>query len=116
MNKAIAIIGAGYVGLPLAVAFAQAGRPVTCIDADQTKVDEINAGRSLHRGRRLGRARPARHRRDAAASSTTPPVDGAGAILICLPTPLSTNREPDLTIVTDGDRGDRRATCSRARS
>ena len=46
MTKPIAIIGAGYVGLPLAVAFAEAGRSVICIDSDPAKIAEITAGRS----------------------------------------------------------------------
>ena len=46
MPSDIAIIGAGYVGLPLAVAFAQAGQRVHCIDTDPDKVDAIAAGRS----------------------------------------------------------------------
>ena len=46
MPSDIAIIGAGYVGLPLAVAFAQAGQRVHCIDTDADKVDAIAAGRS----------------------------------------------------------------------
>jgi UDP-N-acetyl-D-mannosaminuronate dehydrogenase len=50
MPSDIAIIGAGYVGLPLAVAFAQAGRRVHCIDTNPDKVDAIAAGREHARG------------------------------------------------------------------
>ena len=100
MNDAIVIIGAGYVGLPLAVAFAEAGRPVTCIDADPSKVGEITAGRSYIEdvpSETLAGLVAAGTLR---ASTSYAPCADAGAILICLPTPLSTNREPDLTIVT----------------
>jgi len=46
MSTDIAIVGAGYVGLPLATAFAQAGRPVVCVETDAARVADINAGRS----------------------------------------------------------------------
>ena len=46
MSAQIAIIGAGYVGLPLAVAFAEAGCRVTCVDVDAARVAELAAGRT----------------------------------------------------------------------
>ena len=101
MTKLIAIIGAGYVGLPLAVAFAEAGRSVICIDSDPAKIAEITAGRSyiedvdgdqLQRLVTTGKLR---------ASTSYAPCADAAAIVICLPTPLSTNREPDLSIITE---------------
>jgi len=99
MSAQIAIVGAGYVGLPLAVAFAEAGRNVVCLDTDQALVEAINRGRS--------------HVEDVAdetlaglvgegclRASTDPAVCAeADAVLLCLPTPLSTNREPDLSIL-----------------
>ena len=45
-ERGVAVVGAGYVGLPLATAFAAAGLRVVCIDADPIKVDAIRAGRS----------------------------------------------------------------------
>jgi UDP-N-acetyl-D-glucosamine dehydrogenase len=99
MSAQIAIVGAGYVGLPLAVAFAEAGRDVVCLDTDQALVEAINRGLShvedvadetlagLVGERRL-------------RASTDPAVCAeADAVLLCLPTPLSTNREPDLSIL-----------------
>jgi UDP-N-acetyl-D-glucosamine dehydrogenase len=99
--KSIAIIGAGYVGLPLALAFAQAGRTVVCVEYDQEKVAEINAGRSYIEDVDAGEL--GRLVADGLLSATGDYAvcADAGAILICLPTPLSTNREPDLTIVTE---------------
>ena len=101
MTKLIAIIGAGYVGLPLAVAFAEADRSVICIDSDPAKIAEITAGRSyiedvdgdqLQRLVTTGKL---------SASTSYAPCADAAAIVICLPTPLSTNREPDLSIITE---------------
>ncbi len=49
----VGIIGLGYVGLPLAVAFAQEGCDVVAVDVDARKIEAIAAGRVLHRGRSL---------------------------------------------------------------
>ena len=101
MSKAIAIIGAGYVGLPLAVAFAEAGRPVVCIDSDPTKVAEITAGRSYIEDVSSSALAQLVAAGTVSADTDYAACEQADAILICLPTPLSTNREPDLTILTD---------------
>jgi len=99
MASDIAIIGAGYVGLPLAVAFAGAGNSVHCIDSDPDKIASIASGKSyitdvpdeelsaLVADGRL------------TAGGDIAAVAGAGAILICVPTPLSANREPDVSVV-----------------
>jgi UDP-N-acetyl-D-glucosamine dehydrogenase len=99
MASDIAIIGAGYVGLPLAVAFAQAGKRVHCLDTDPAKVSAIGAGESYI---------------DDVPSPDLAALTGAGlltagndyaavadvdAIVICVPTPLSDNREPDVSII-----------------
>jgi UDP-N-acetyl-D-glucosamine dehydrogenase len=96
----IAVIGLGYVGLPLTMVFAQAGVEVVGIEASQERCDQVNAGSSyiqdvasadLQRmvDKGLVRATP-----DYAAA------EDCAAHLICLPTPLSRNREPDLSVVT----------------
>jgi UDP-N-acetyl-D-glucosamine dehydrogenase len=99
MATDIAIIGAGYVGLPLAVAFGQAGAAVHCVDSDGDKVQAIAAGESYI---------PDVPSADLAAlvgggklSAGTDPaaVADAHSILICVPTPLSENREPDVSII-----------------
>jgi UDP-N-acetyl-D-glucosamine dehydrogenase len=90
----IGIVGLGYVGLPLAVAFAEAGEDVIGVDVDAGKIAGLRAGRS--------------HVEDIPAEwlervagrieYTTRAVDlhQAEAILVCVPTPLNRNREPDL--------------------
>ena len=99
MSAQIAIVGAGYVGLPLAVAFAEAGREVVCLDTDQALVAAINRGLShvedVADQTLAGLVGEGRLR-----ASTNPAVCAdADAVLLCLPTPLSTNREPDLSIL-----------------
>ena len=90
----IGIVGLGYVGLPLAVAFADAGHDVIGVDVDAAKVAGLRAGRSHVEDipsewleRVAGRI-----------EYTTRAVDlhRAEAILVCVPTPLNRNREPDL--------------------
>src|SRR5215218_7790401 len=90
----IGIVGLGYVGLPLAVAFAEAGEEVIGVDVDPAKIAGLREGRS--------------HIEDIPSSAlaavagrmqfTTRAVDlhEAEAILVCVPTPLNRNREPDL--------------------
>ncbi len=90
----VGIIGLGYVGLPLAVAFAEAGVQVVAVDVDPRKVSSIAAGESYIEdisSERLQAALPLIE-----ASSHYAPLARAGAVLICVPTPLTPNREPDL--------------------
>jgi UDP-N-acetyl-D-glucosamine dehydrogenase len=93
-GASVGIIGLGYVGLPLAVAFAEAGHHVVALDADSSKVAAIADGRSYiediasDRLRAVaGRMRPTTRYADLAQ------VD---AVVIAVPTPLTANREPDL--------------------
>ncbi len=99
MAHGVAIIGAGYVGLPLAIAFAEAGERVVCVDIDAAKVAAIGRGESHIED--VPSADVARHVGDGSLTATT---DYAGvadcrAILICVPTPLSENREPDVSMI-----------------
>ncbi len=100
MTADIAIVGAGYVGLPLAVEFARAGRTVVCVEADPRKVEAIGRGESYVED--VPGADLASLVEDGKLTATRDyaAVAGADAVLICLPTPLSRNREPDLSIVT----------------
>jgi UDP-N-acetyl-D-glucosamine dehydrogenase len=91
----VAIIGAGYVGLPLAVAFAQEGAEVVCLDSDPAKVEALAAGRSYVED--IDDAALA-----AVSGRLVPTGDAAElasceAVIICVPTPLTSSREPDLT-------------------
>jgi UDP-N-acetyl-D-glucosamine dehydrogenase len=91
---AVGIIGLGYVGLPLAVAFVEAGEDVVAVDVDPRKVSLINAGESYIEdipSEVLRRALP-----KIEATSHYQPLARTDAVLICVPTPLTPNREPDL--------------------
>src|SRR6188472_1266553 len=105
MPTDVGIVGAGYVGLPLAVEFARAGRTVVCVEADPRKVEAIGRGESYVEdvpGAGLAGLVEA----DAlSATGDYAAVADAGAVLICLPTPLSRNREPDLSILTAATEG-----------
>ena len=99
MASDIAIIGAGYVGLPLAVAFAGAGSSVHCIDTDNDKVASIAAGRSYIPDVPDEALATLVAAGTLTAGGDVAAVAEAEAILICVPTPLSANREPDVSIV-----------------
>jgi UDP-N-acetyl-D-glucosamine dehydrogenase len=100
----LAIIGAGYVGLPLATAFAQAGLRVVCIDADPMKVDAIRRGESYIEDVRSSVLAELVVAGTLSADTEMARVHDVDAILLCLPTPLSTHREPDLRILTSATR------------
>jgi UDP-N-acetyl-D-glucosamine dehydrogenase len=95
----IGIVGLGYVGLPLAVAFAEAGHEVVGLDTDQRKVEGLNAGRSHVEDVADATLAPLAER----LWATTNHADLASceAIVICVPTPLTGSREPDLTYLLD---------------
>jgi len=95
----IAIIGLGYVGLPLGLRFAEAGVSVLGLDIDPKKVDAIEAGRSYIRHIESGRLNAAREADRFRASTDFSRVAEVEAILICVPTPLNRYREPDLSYV-----------------
>ncbi|MGN6585944.1 MAG: nucleotide sugar dehydrogenase [Solirubrobacterales bacterium] len=91
----IGIVGLGYVGLPLAVAFARAGQEVVGLDADPSKVESLQAGRSYIEDI----SDEALADVEVPISATTSYADLAScdAVIICVPTPLTSSREPDLT-------------------
>ena len=93
----IGIVGLGYAGLPLALAFAETGFEVTGIDLDDSKVSALKEGRSYlvdvpveRYGKVDGRVKPTT---DYAA------VADLDALTICVPTPLSKTRTPDLSYI-----------------
>jgi UDP-N-acetyl-D-glucosamine dehydrogenase len=99
MKPDVAIVGAGYVGMPLARAFAEGGKTVVLVDIDEEVVAGINRGES-HIGDVPSDALSALVDRGQVSATTDYDVlRDADAILIALPTPLSSQREPDLSIV-----------------
>ena len=95
----VGVIGLGYVGLPLAAAFAEAGVPVLGLDAIQSKVDQINAGRSYIEDVPSDRLSPLTAAGLIRATTNWDEIRRVDAVLICLPTPLDEHREPDLSAV-----------------
>src|SRR3954467_10369407 len=97
----VAIVGAGYVGVPLAHVFAGAGHTVMLVDVQADRIEQLNRGESYIED--VPSAELQKHL-DAGLLSATTDYDelrSADAILVALPTPLSEQREPDLTILLD---------------
>jgi len=97
----IGIIGCGYVGLPLALRFADVGQHVTGFDLDRTKVDKLNAGQSYIQHIPAGKIREHVEAKKFQATTDFTKLRGMDAVLICVPTPLDERREPDLSYVVD---------------
>ena len=105
MNKPeVAIVGAGYVGLPLGRCFAEAGIPVVLVDIDAERVEAINRGESHVEDVPSETLRALLEAGTLSATTNYDAVRDADAIVVALPTPLSANREPDLTIVMSAAR------------
>src|SRR6266581_4132401 len=95
----VAVIGMGYVGLPLALLYSEQGFPVTGFDIDELKVSTLNAGGSyifritapeIQRARSQGLS----------ATSDYSQIERMDAVIICVPTPLNEYHEPDLSYIT----------------
>jgi UDP-N-acetyl-D-glucosamine dehydrogenase len=99
MKRDVAIVGAGYVGLPLALTFAQAGKSAVLVDVDAERVAQLNRGESYIEDVASDSFRELVEQGLIAATTDYDELRDADAILIALPTPLSRQREPDLTIL-----------------
>jgi UDP-N-acetyl-D-glucosamine dehydrogenase len=100
----LAIIGLGYVGLPLSVQFAQSGVQVVGLDVDSTKVEALNQGRSYIRHVSNEVVAAAIARGCFQASSDFSRISEVQAVIICVPTPLNKNREPDISYILETGR------------
>ncbi len=98
----VGIIGLGYVGLPLAVAFAQEGCDVVAVDVDARKIAAIEAGESYIEDVPSARLREVAERVHATTHYAR--LAKTDAVLVCVPTPLTANREPDLGPLIDSTR------------
>lgn len=96
----VGIIGLGYVGLPLACTFARTGFTVLGFDIDPGKVQQLNAGQSYIRHIDASQIFEARKMGRFAATSDFARLTEVDAIILCVPTPLTRYREPDLSFVT----------------
>jgi UDP-N-acetyl-D-glucosamine dehydrogenase len=102
LANTVGIIGLGYVGLPLAVAFAQADCDVIAVDVDARKTDAIAAGDSYIEDVSSEELREVASRIHATTRYAR--LAKAEAVLVCVPTPLTPNREPDLGPLLDSVR------------
>jgi UDP-N-acetyl-D-glucosamine dehydrogenase len=96
LDSRVAIIGLGYVGLPLALSFSEAGLDVIGVDASTRRVDELRAGRSPIDDiddARLQRGLAAGFRIVAPAEAA---LEAADAVFVCVPTPITQAKDPDL--------------------
>jgi len=95
-DRSIAVIGLGYVGLPLALGFCEAGVRVAGVDSSERRVAELNEGHSPIEDitdERLGAALAAGFR---AVAPDPDVVRAADAVFVCVPTPVTATRDPDL--------------------
>ena len=95
----VAIIGLGYVGLPLALLYSESGFPVTGFDIDQRKVSTLNSGGSY-----IFRITPPEiqeaRKQGFTATAEYSKLESMDAIIICVPTPLNEYHEPDMSYIT----------------
>jgi UDP-N-acetyl-D-glucosamine dehydrogenase len=95
----LGIVGLGYVGLPLALAFAEAGNEVVGLDTDPGKLADLAAGRSYIED--VADAELAAQQVRLSATADYADLEGCEAIVVCVPTPLSSSREPDLSFLRE---------------
>jgi UDP-N-acetyl-D-glucosamine dehydrogenase len=97
----IAVIGLGYVGLPLSLQFARSGVTVLGLDIDKNKVEALNQGKSYIRHIPVETVAEVAGSGKFSASSDFSRIKETEAIIICVPTPLIKHREPDLSYILD---------------
>ena len=100
----ISVVGLGYVGLPLAVQFARAKVPVLGLDIDAAKVELINQGQSYIKHIPRTTIEEVVKDKRLSASTDFSRIKDVEAVIICVPTPLSKNREPDISFILDTGR------------
>jgi UDP-N-acetyl-D-glucosamine dehydrogenase len=101
MKMKIAVIGLGYVGLPLSFQFARSGVTVLGLDIDTVKVDALNQGKSYIKHISAETVAEATKSGAFSASSDFSRIREVSGIIICVPTPLNKNREPDISYILD---------------
>src|SRR6266550_8280626 len=95
----IAIIGLGYVGLPLCLQFARSGVYVIGLDIDRAKVEAINQGKSYIQHIDGSAIDKLVKEGKLSASTDFSEIKNVEAVIICVPTPLNKNREPDISYI-----------------
>lgn len=95
----IAVIGLGYVGLPLSLQFARSGVTVLGLDIDTAKVEALNAGRSYIQHIESSTIQQQLSANRLSASTDFSRIKDLEAVIICVPTPLNKNRDPDISYI-----------------
>ncbi len=98
-DATIGVVGLGYVGLPLVLAFGRAGFRLVGLDIDRRKVDALNAGQSYIRHIAAGDVAALRATGRFEATADFARARDCDALVICVPTPLTPAREPDMTYI-----------------
>ena len=97
----IAIVGLGYVGLPLSLQFARSGVEVLGLDIDQAKVESLKQGRSYIKHIASAAIADLVQAGRFSASTDFARIREVAAVIICVPTPLNKNREPDISYIIE---------------
>ena len=97
----IAIVGLGYVGLPLLLQFAVSGVEVLGLDIDPVKVDALNRGKSYIKHIQSKTIQAQLTAKSFSASTDFNKIRTVEAVIICVPTPLNKNREPDISFIIE---------------
>ncbi len=100
-QASVGVIGLGYVGLPLAIAFADKGFPVLGFDVDQSKVDAVMRGDSYIKHLNGDGLRRVVQSETLEATTDFARLETPDVIMICVPTPLTAQREPEMSYVVD---------------
>src|SRR5206468_12165070 len=100
----IAVIGLGYVGLPLSIQFARSCVTVLGIDVDSKKVELLNSGQTYINHIEPSRIAELVGSRKFSASTDFGRIKEVEAVIICVPTPLNKNREPDISFILETGR------------
>jgi UDP-N-acetyl-D-glucosamine dehydrogenase len=101
----VAVIGLGYVGLPLAVGFARVGYPTLGLDVDERKLAALNEGRSYIQDVESGDVAAVVNAGRFTASNDYDLLRSVHAVLICVPTPFDAMKAPDLVYIEQAARG-----------
>src|SRR2546430_9330418 len=100
-SVSVAVVGLGYVGLPLSLQFARSGVRVLGLDIDRAKVESLNQGQSYIKHISSDTVMEAVKANRFFASNDFSRIKEVEAVIICVPTPLNKNREPDITFIIE---------------
>jgi UDP-N-acetyl-D-glucosamine dehydrogenase len=95
----VGVLGLGYVGLPLVREFTSSGFTVTGFDIDSNKVDTLNSGKSIIKHIPHQQVKAMRDSGRFTATTDMSKIRGVDSVIVCVPTPLTANREPDMQYI-----------------